>query len=92
MKKWGLLTALGIIAVLIGCTTTQSAQDVPRIAKDELKAKLGSSGMVLIDVRTDNDWAKSDVKITGAVRMDPAAVDVWAATLPKDKEIILYCA
>jgi rhodanese-related sulfurtransferase len=48
--------------------------------------------MVLIDVRTEIDWAKSDVKITGAVRMDPAAVDAWAATLPKDREIILYCA
>lgn len=92
MKKWGLLAVLGIFAVLIGCTTTQSAQDAPRISKDELKAKLGSPGMVLIDVRTENDWAKSDVKITGAVRMDPETVDVWAATLPKDKEIVLYCA
>ena len=48
--------------------------------------------MVLIDVRTESDWKKSDEKITGAIRMDPAAVDIWAATLPKDKEIILYCA
>ena len=92
MKKWSLLTALGILVVFMGCTEIQSAQDVPRISKDELKTKLGSPGMVLIDVRTEIDWAKSDVKITGAVRMDPAAVDAWAATLPKDKEIILYCA
>jgi len=92
MKKWILLTAFGIIVVFIGCTTIQSAQDVPRITKDELKAKLGSPGLLLIDVRTEMDWGRSDEKITGAVRMDPATVDAWAATLPKDKEIILYCS
>lgn len=92
MKKWVLLAAGGILIVFIGCTAIQSAQDVPRISKDELKAKLGSSGMVLIDVRTESDWEKSVEKITGAIRMDPAAVDAWAATLSKDKEIILYCA
>jgi len=92
MKKWVLLAALGIIVVFIGCTTIQRAQDAPRISKDELKTKLGSPGMVLIDVRTESDWEKSGEKITGAVRMDPATVDAWAATLPKGKEIILYCA
>jgi rhodanese-related sulfurtransferase len=92
MKKWVLLAALGILVVFIGCTTIQRAQSVPRISKDELKAKLGSPDIILIDVRAKNDWEKSDEKITGAVRMDPAAVDVWAGTLPKDKEIILYCA
>ena len=92
MNKWFLLAALGFLVVFIGCTTIQRTQDVPRIPKDELKAKLGSPGMVLIDVRTENDWEMSDEKIAGAVRMDPEAVDAWAATLPKDKEIILYCA
>ena len=92
MKKWVLLAALGILFVSIGCTTIQRTQDVPRVPKDQLKAELGSPYMVLIDVRTKNDWEKSDEKITGAIRMDPEAVDSWATTLPKDKEIILYCA
>ena len=92
MKRWGLLATLGILVVFIGCTTIQRAQAVPRISKDELKSKLGSPDVILIDVRAKNDWEKSDEKITGAIRMDPEAVDVWAATLSKDKEIILYCA
>ena len=92
MKKRISVAALGILIVLMGYTTTQCAQDAPRISKDELKAKLGSPDVVLIDVRTESDWGKSDEKITDAVRMDPATVDVWAATLSKDKEIILYCA
>lgn len=92
MKKWVSLAAVGILIVFIGYTAIQSAQDVPRISKDELKAKLGSPDVVLIDVRKESDWKESGEKITGAVRMDPATVDAWAATLPKDKEIILYCA
>jgi rhodanese-related sulfurtransferase len=92
MHKGGLLTTLAILVVFIGCTTIQRAQDVPRISKDELKAKLESPDMMLIDVRADSDWKKSDEKIKGAIRMDPGTVDSWAATLPKDKEIILYCA
>jgi hypothetical protein len=92
MKKWVLLAAGGIFIVFIGCTAIQSAQDVPRISKDELKAKLGSPNMILIDVRAESDWENSDGKITSAIRMDPAAVDTWAATLPKGKEIILYCS
>lgn len=91
MKKWVSLAAVGILIVFIGCTAI-GAQDVPRISKDELKAKLGSPDVVLIDVRKESDWKESGEKITGAVRMDPATVDAWAATLPKDKEIILYCA
>ena len=92
MKRLLLLAMLGVLVVVIACTNIQRTKDVPRVSKDELKAKLGSPDMVLIDVRTENDWEKSDEKITGAIRMDPEAVDAWAATLPKDKEIILYCA
>ncbi len=92
MGKISLLAMIGVLAVFIGCTHMQSAKEVPRITKEELKAKLGSSNMVLLDVRARSDWEGSNEKITGAVRMDPDAVDTWADTLPKDKEIVLYCA
>jgi len=92
MKKWISVMAVAFFIIFFGCTKIQSAQDVPRISRDELKAKLGSPGVLLIDVRADSDWGMSNEKITGAVRMDPATVDTWVATLPKDKEMILYCA
>ena len=92
MKRLPLLALLAVLAVFIACTNIQSAGDVPRIAKDELKAKLGSPGLLLLDVRAAGDWEKSNEKIIGAVRMDPQAVDAWADTLPKDKEIVVYCA
>ena len=92
MKKMSLLVIFGVLVVFIGCENVQGANDVPRITKEELKAKLGSPNLVLLDVRSENDWETSDEKITGAMRMDPETVDSWAGTLPKDKEIVLYCA
>jgi rhodanese-related sulfurtransferase len=92
MKRSSLLATLGVLVLFLSCANINSADDVPRISKDELKAKLGSAGLVLIDVRTKSDWEKSGEKIAGAVRMDPEMADAWASTLPKDKEIVLYCA
>jgi len=92
MKRVLSLAILGVFVVLIACTNMQGANDVPRISKDEMKSKLGSPDVVLLDVRAKHDWERSDEKITGAIRMDPQTVDNWADTLPKDKEIILYCA
>ena len=92
MKRVLYLAILGVLVMLIACTSIQGTNDVPRISKDELKSKLGSPDVVLLDVRAKHDWERSDEKITGAIRMDPQTVDNWADTLPKDKEIILYCA
>jgi len=38
------------------------------------------------------DWTGSDLKIRGAVREDPLAVDSWANKYPKDKTLVFYCA
>jgi hypothetical protein len=95
MKKVLLLVMLGIMVILvafIGCSKVRSVKNVPRVSKDYLKAKLGSPDVVLIDVRAKTDWDNSNEKITGAVRMEPETVDTWSETLPKDKEIVLYCA
>lgn len=92
MKKAVLLAVLGIVAMVIACSSVQSAREAPRISKEELKAKLGSPDLVLIDVRTRKDWDMSSGKIIGSIRMDPDAFDDWAGTLAKEKEIVLYCA
>ena len=92
MKKVLLPVMLGILIVFMACTNVRSVKNVPRVSKDYLKAILESTDLVLIDVRSQNDWEKSNEKITGAVRMDPETVDTWSETLPKDKEIVLYCA
>jgi rhodanese-related sulfurtransferase len=67
-------------------------QDTPRLDKDTLKAWLSNPQVLILDVRTPSSWNASDKKIKGAVRQDPNEVKTWAATLPKDKKIVLYCA
>jgi rhodanese-related sulfurtransferase len=77
------------VFIIASCATGKGA---PRIAKDDVKAKIGAADVVLLDVRSDADWDKSTEKIAGAKRVDPKNIDSWIGTLPKDKDIILYCA
>jgi hypothetical protein len=66
------------------------ANDIPRITKDELRTKLNSSDVIIVDVRTSTDWDGSDLKIRGAVREDPKKVNSWAEKYPKDKTLVFY--
>jgi rhodanese-related sulfurtransferase len=67
-------------------------KEAPRVDQETLKSWLSDPQVVLLDVRAPSDWESSDKKIKGAVRQDPKDVKTWAATLPKDKKIVLYCA
>ena len=84
---------LPFAALLVLCFSCRSAGDVPRITKDDLKAELNSPNFVLLDVRYGKDWSGSDAKIPGAIRPDVSKpTQEWAKNLPKNKEIVLYCA
>lgn len=87
------LALLSVVFILTGAAFAAAAgEKAPRITKEELRDKLNSPDIVLIDVRTFKDWELSGEKIVGARRMEAGSVDSWAETLPKEKEIILYCA
>jgi hypothetical protein len=72
--------------------TASGPESIPRMTKEQLKAKLGTSDFVIIDVRADHDWQDSNTKIKGAIRENPSRLDSWANNYPKDKTIVLYCA
>ena len=83
-----------IISLCIMLSAIALAADggVPRIAKEELKAKMDKGEDILIlDVRTGASYNGSNIKIKGAMRFAPNDVDAWSKNLPKDKEIITYC-
>ncbi len=73
-------------------TMTASAEDVPRITKEELKGMLGDANLVIVDVRANVDWVGSNLKIKGAVREDPRKVNSWMGKYPKDKTLVFYCS
>jgi rhodanese-related sulfurtransferase len=88
-RRWFLaLTVCLLLAAFWSCETAPAA---PRIDKETLKSWLGNPEVVILDVRVAKDWQGSDKKIKGAVRQDPKDVKTWAASLPKDKKIVLYC-
>jgi rhodanese-related sulfurtransferase len=92
--KYKLRMTLGLAFMLLIAFTmpTYGAEDVPRISTEQLKDILDNPDLALLDVRTEEDWGKSDRKIVGAVRVDPDDVSSWAGDYIKDQKIILYCA
>jgi hypothetical protein len=89
-KIWTTFIAASLILALAWSCT--AAKEAPRLAPETLKSWLGDPQVIILDVRVLGDWQGSDKKILGAVRQDPKEVKTWAATLPKSKKIVLYCA
>jgi rhodanese-related sulfurtransferase len=92
--KHTLRMSLGLIFMLLFAFSMPAfgEEEAPRVSTDQLNDMLGSPDIVLLDVRTESDWKKSDRKIVGAVRVDPDGVSSWAGNYSQDQEIILYCA
>ncbi len=59
------------------------------IKAQDLKSTIGD--VTLIDVRRKSDLDADPAKLAGATWHDPEQIETWAAQLPKDKEVVLYC-
>jgi len=59
------------------------------IKPDALKAEF--AGKFILDVRRVDDLAASSEQLAGANWKDPAKLADWADSLPKDRDIVLYC-
>ncbi len=92
MKKRLFIAPLLIFFMVGILATFAKSADVPRMKKDELKAMMDNSDLVIVDVRAQSDWKDGDSKIKGAVREDPESVKSWAGKYSKDKIFVLYCA
>lgn len=69
----------------------QNTSEVKRITGEKMKILLGDPDTIIIDVRHEYDWERSDQKIKGAVHENSLAEEAsWAGKYPKDKNIILY--
>ncbi len=86
------LSATFFLTVLAVSVLAASAQEAPRITKEELKGMLDNPDVTIIDVRLGGDWENSGLKIKGAVREDPRNLDSVISKYPKEKTLVLYCA
>ncbi|MGH9375696.1 MAG: VTT domain-containing protein [Terriglobia bacterium] len=63
-----------------------------RVTPKELKARLDSGeDVVVVDLRHQLDHDASPAVLPGAMRVDPADIENGRLSIPKDREIILYC-
>jgi rhodanese-related sulfurtransferase len=94
MRKNGwIVIALWILLVSAGCLKNLSLEDAaPRISKEEVRAMLGQPDVVILDVRVEEEWRKSDWKISGAVHQNPEKIKEWSNQYPKEKTFVFYCS
>ena len=81
-----------LVLVTLSAIAIAANDSVPRITKEQLKAKMEKGeDIIVLDVRTGMSYKGSDIKRKGAMRMPPDAIDMRYKELPLDKEIITYC-
>ena len=63
------------------------------ISTNELQTLLKTQpDIFLIDIRRKNDYDADTQKILGAQWRNPDEIAQWSDTLPKNKELVVYCA
>jgi len=62
----------------------------PRIGIEEAKAQLGQPGVIFVDVRDPASYAAGHIE--GAINVPEAEMESRLAELPRDQDLILYCA
>ena len=67
-----------------------NADGVRRVAVGELQQMLERGEAVVVDVRTKETYAQGHIK--GAILMPTAEISNRLGELPKDKQIVFYCA
>ncbi|OGP81065.1 MAG: hypothetical protein A2Z08_01670 [Deltaproteobacteria bacterium RBG_16_54_11] len=84
------LFSLPVVGLGVQITTDE---EVPRITKEQLKTALGDPGIIILDVRLQDQWEAADQKIPGALHEDPKQdIKSWSHKYPKEKTVVLYCA
>ena len=64
----------------------------PKIDSAELLEKISSGiDVLVVDLRSEYAFVRSDVALPGALRIPPAEFDLHVHRLPLEKEIVLYC-
>ena len=86
------LAAAVFVALLQGCAHAPTSEDnVPRITKEELRPMVGSAEVIIVDVRTAQDWKEAQWKIKAAVWADRNdEKSSWVVKYPRDKTFVLY--
>ena len=67
---------------------------VPRISVEEIATRLANgekNDVILVDVRSHGYYDSSSSRIAGSIRLEPNRLEREISSLPKDKDIYVYC-
>ena len=65
---------------------------IPRITKEELKAKMDrQEDVVIVDVRAEDSYNSSNQKVKGALRITLEELERDVKKIPEGREVITYC-
>ena len=87
--------AAGLIASFLPmeARATPTTDSIPRMTIQELKGKMDSGDrIVILDVRTAEDYSTSPYKIRGAIRIPLDQLKSRYTELPAAAEIVAYCS
>lgn len=68
-------------------------KDQTSVSSSELYRRIGGAASpLIIDVRHDDAFNRSDRLIASAFHLAPEALESWRRDLPRDRPIVVYCA
>jgi len=65
---------------------------IARITPEDLKRKLDAGeDIVVVDLRHSLEFDAEDVKLPGALHIDPKEIEQRHQEIPRDRDVVLYC-
>jgi rhodanese-related sulfurtransferase len=58
---------------------------------DVKKVIIAPEKTIILDLRRNSDYDKDTLTMPAARRFDPDKIAEWSTSIPKDKEIVLFC-
>lgn len=95
---WAIVIVAGAFGFYLGVKVTRRQLflrqlRIARISPEELAAKLRAREPVfIVDLRHELDVQARPMMIPGAVHVTPAALEQGHTTIPRDREVVLYCS
>jgi hypothetical protein len=95
---WAIVIVVIALGTYVGVKVTRRQLflrklHMARISPEELQTKLTAGEPVfIVDLRHDLDVQAEPTMIRGAVHVAPAALEGGHITIPRDRDVVLYCS
>jgi membrane protein DedA with SNARE-associated domain len=98
LGRWAIVLVVGAMALYLGVKVVRRQMflrqvRIGRIGADELAARITArEALLIIDLRHELDVQAEPTMIPGAVRIAPESLEQGHVTVPRDREVVVYCS